>query len=802
MTSRPALQDLAAYCGILPSFTDWRGKPRDTTDDARETLLAAMGLDAATEESAGRALEELRACDRRATPIAILRSDGRVVEARLDNAPSENRNLDCEIALRDPRGEVVRTRARLSIVNHVARIPLPAHVSVSPGYYDAEIHVDGGTAQQALYWFVLAPPPRCVSVAERCGHDRAFGVMLNLYAVRSAQNWGIGDLSDVARVSRRLTEYGAQFVGLSPLHATANRGDGISPYYPSSRLFFNWIYLDVEAVPETKTCREATQLLEAAEFRAAVDRCRGSDRVEHAEILRLKRRVLRAVHAEFRRLDPTAPRRLAFTDYCRRKGDDLDAHATYEALAEMLSSDGAREPDWRRWPVGYQERGSRETREFTDRHANDVDFHRWLQFELDRQIAAADDGLGLGLFCDLAVGTAPGGAEVWADRATFAEGVVLGAPPDDYADEGQSWGSVPLLPRHLRATRYHHLRRLLSANFRHTGALRIDHAMGLVRQFWVPETHSAAHGAYVAFPAEEVFAVLAIESSRARSVVIAEDLGTVPDGFRDDLVRRGCLRTQVVYFERNHTGEFRPPEEYAADALATINTHDLPPLRGFWSGIDLRLRDHAHALDRGISLTDALARREHEKAALIRRLVACGASLGDPPSPLDLCAGGARMLAASPARLVAVGLDDLGEEEIPVNVPGLVTTQVPLWARRMRLAATDILDSPTVRALIEDTVERMGPSDSPVALPIDGCLDLHTFRPSEIGSLIPDYLAECRKRGIREVRIVHGKGHGDLRRGVEAVLARTPGVVEWRTGHADEGAWGATIVTLATGDRS
>jgi 4-alpha-glucanotransferase len=801
LTARPALQDLAAYCGILPSFIDWRGNARVTTDETREALLAAMRIDASTEEAARLALEELRSCDRATMPIGILRAGTNLLEARLD-VPHGGGEHDCEIVLRDPRGEGLRTRARISLAADTARVVLPRDVLVPPGYYDAEVRVDTASPQRDFAWFVLAPPARCASVVERCGRDRAFGVMLNLYSVRSEENWGIGDLSDVSRVSRRLAERGARFVGLSPLHATANRGSGISPYCPSSRLFFNWIYLDVEAVPEIATCREARRLLEATDFRTALDRCRSRDRVNHAEIVGLKRRVLVALHAEFCQLDPRAPQRLAFAAYCKRKGEDLDAHATYEALAETLSPEGPEAPDWRRWPVEYRDRGSRATRELAGRRAEHVDFYRWLQFELDRQLATADDGLSLGLFCDLAVGTAPGGAEVWGNRDAFAEGVVLGAPPDDYSDEGQSWGSVPLLPRHLRATRYRHLRRLLSANFRHTGALRIDHAMGLVRQFWVREGRAAAQGAYVAFPAEEMFAVLAIESSRAGSVVVAEDLGTVPDGFRDELFHRGCLRTQVLYFERLDTGEFRPPEEYAADALATINTHDLPPLRGFWSGVDLRLRDAACALDRGVTLPDALARREHEKAALLRRFEACGDSLGDAPSALDLCAAGARMLAASPAKLVAVGLDDLGEEETPVNVPGLVSASVPLWVRRMQLAATGILDSPAVRVLIEDTVARMDGADSPVSVPIDGCLDLHTFRPRDIGTLIPDYLAECRRLGIHEVRIVHGKGRGDLRRGVEAVLARTPGIVEWRTGHADEGAWGTTIVTLASSDRS
>jgi len=801
VTLRPALRELASYCGILPSFMDWRGVRREATDDARVRLLSAMRIDAGSEKEAIHALEKLRA-EEEATPgVAILRPSEAIIEGPLRRPGQIGDGVHpCEIALADPRGEIGQARTLARVEGSTARVTVPPDLAVSPGYYDAEIRIEAAATHTQVRWFVLAPPARCPSVPQRCGHERALGVMVNLYALRSATNWGIGNLSDVAGISRRLAERGTRFVGLSPLHATTNRGHGVSPYCPASRLFFNWIYLDVEAVPELASCAQARATLETAEARAALARWRSADRVDHAQIAELKRRVLLEIHSEFCRLAPTSPRRLAYVEYCRRKGEDIEAHAGYEALAETLSAVTGEEPDWRRWPLAYRDRTSAETREFLQANGEKVDFYRWLQFEVDRQLSAADDGLALGLFCDLAVGTAPGGAEVWANRAAFAEGVELGAPPDDYSDEGQRWGVAPLLPLHLRSTRYRHLRRLLSANFQHAGALRIDHAMGMVRQFWVPEGRSAIDGAYVAFPSEEMFAVLAIESLRAGAVVVAEDLGTVPEGFREELARRGCLRTQLLYFERDSSGEFRPPSAYVAESLATINNHDLPPLRGYWSGVDLRLRAAAGALDDDVTLNDALAQREEAKAALVRRLEADGAPIEGPSLGLALCRAGALMLAASPARAVAISLDDLGEEELPVNVPGLLSSDVPLWTRRMQTNVEEILDKQAARELLEDTVERMDADASKLELPIDGCLDLHTFPPSEIGRLIPDYLAECRKRGLREVRIVHGKGRGNLRRGVEAVLARTPGIAGWRTAHADEGSWGAILVTLVSGE--
>src|SRR5512139_1214355 len=202
MTSRPALHELAAYCGILPCFVDWRGNPRDTTDEARETLLAAMRLDAGTEESARRALDELRTRDDTSTEVAILSAAERVVEGRLPGRLHGSGEQGGEIVLRDAGGEVVRARTRMSIENGTARVAVPPDVALPPGYYDAELSIDDDRARNPHAWFVLAPPASCVSVAQRCGRDRAFGVMLNLYSVRSRENWGIGDLSDVARVSR------------------------------------------------------------------------------------------------------------------------------------------------------------------------------------------------------------------------------------------------------------------------------------------------------------------------------------------------------------------------------------------------------------------------------------------------------------------------------------------------------------------------------------------------------------------------------------------------------------------------
>ena len=515
---------------------------------------------------------------------------------------------------------------------------------------------------------------------------------------------------------------------------------------------------------------------------------RGASRLDHGRVLELKLSVLEAAHRARSR-----PERREAEAYIAREGEDLERFAMYETLAAELSRESLGEPDWRAWPAEYRDPSSRSTRELAARLAERVDLHRWLQFELDRQLTAAGEPLPLGLLLDLAVGTAPGGAETWAHRDAFASGIELGCPPDDYSSTGQRWGLAPLLPRALRRSGYRHLRRIFAASLRHAGALRVDHAMGLVRQFWVPAGEPAARGGYVALPAAETLAVLAIESARAGAVIVAEDLGTVPEGFRAELARRGCLRTQVLYFERDRDGAFRASEGYSTDAFVAANNHDLPPLAGFGAGVDLRARAAAGLLPAGHTLEEALRDREDAEAALRRRLAEEGLARADGAATASLTEMTTRFLVRTPAALVGVALDDLGGEREPVNVPNLVSTNAAPWTRRMRRSYEEILaDARNAKLLVESAASVRDPA----VVPIDGCLDLHTFNPRDIASLLADYVEECRRLGLGEIRIVHGKGSGALRRTVEALLPRIPGVAAWRAARAEEGGWGATIATL------
>ncbi|MEU8571156.1 4-alpha-glucanotransferase, partial [Streptomyces pathocidini] len=403
---------------------------------------------------------------------------------------------------------------------------------------------------------------------------RTHGFLVQLYSLLSARSWGMGDLGDLADLAawsgRTL---GAGFVQLNPLHA-AVPGDlthptDPSPYRPSSRRFPDPVHLCVEDVPEyaylegTARARAGELLAEAAELREAV--LRKDALIDRDAVWRLKREVLELVRAV-----PLGPgRRAAYCDFLAEQGPALDDHATWCALAEVHG------PDWHNWPAGLRDPCSSPTARARGELLDRVDFHSWLAWLTDSQLAAAqraarDAGMGIGLVHDLAVGVHPGGADTWAQQEAFAAGMSVGAPPDAFNSRGQDWGLPPWRPDALAAAAYAPYRELLRGLLRHAGALRIDHVMGLFRLWWVPKGQEPTRGTYVRYDAEAMLGVLALEAHRAGAAVIGEDLGTVEPGVREALAGRGLLGTSVLWFERDWDGAADSATPEAMDCLARL----------------------------------------------------------------------------------------------------------------------------------------------------------------------------------------------------------------------------------------
>jgi len=496
---------------------------------------------------------------------------------------------------------------------------------------------------------------------------RTWGVTMQVPTTRSSSSWGIGDLGDVREVARWLGGLGAGALGLSPLHApTPVLPIQKSPYYPSSRRWRTPLAIRIEDVPGAATVAEVASMAEAAE------RLRREPVVDRDHVWDLKRTALEAIWS--------ARGEVVDHDLARWRdgmGDSLEGWARFCALAEVHGA------GWSGWPAELQDPTSSAVASAAEELADRVAFHAWLQHVLERQLEAAQ-APGVRLIQDLAIGVDPDGADAWQLQDMLALGASVGAPPDDFSRDGQSWGLPPFIPWKLREAGYRPFAELLRASMADGGGLRVDHVMGLSRLFWIPPGASPVDGTYVRFAGREMLDVLAMESARARAVVVGEDLGTVEPAFREELHDTKVLSTRLVWFEDDL------PTEYPEEALAMVTTHDLPTIAGVWTGADeAELRD----LERP-SPEDAAARVVQR----LHRLV----DLPDGAATTDVACALHQRLAESPARLVLGTLEDACGVDRRPNVPG-TTDERPNWS--MSLPVT--IDQIEADAGVVDVVEAL-----------------------------------------------------------------------------------------------
>jgi 4-alpha-glucanotransferase len=547
-------------------------------------------------------------------------------------------------------------------------------------------------------------------IASRCfipawlTHGRAWGVTCQLYGLRSARNHGIGDFEDLAILAEHVAASGGDFIGVNPLHAlfTADP-ERCSPFSPSNRCFLNPLYIAVDRLqgadgllpPETLDRRQL-----------------GDDaQVDYSAVARFKLGALRSVWRQCG-ADPlrwTLASRAAFEKFVEEGGEALHSHCLFEAISHAMVAAGA-SPGWTDWPVAYRHPGAPEVANFAKRRAEDVRFHQWLQWIADAQLKAAAEraraaGMRIGLYLDFAVGTAPDGSATWSDRELVVSEASIGAPPDEIFWRGQDWGLAPMSPAALRARDLRPYRDVLRIASRHAGAIRIDHAMSVQRLFWIPHGMAPTEGCFVRYPMADMLRVLAEVSAARRAIVIGEDLGTVPAGFRDTLGAISILSYRLLYFERSRGG-FRAAGSYIRDALVAASTHDLPPLASWWSGHDIALFRSLGILD------DATAElRRAQRIADRRRLVArlrkdvpdwAAVASGDPENTLtpELAAAIHAFLAATPSRLLALQYEDLCGSDVPVNVAG-TWQEYPNWRVRAPVAVEHAVKAPLWTAVIE-----------------------------------------------------------------------------------------------------
>ena len=510
------------------------------------------------------------------------------------------------------------------------------------------IPIDGGPAT-----LLIVRPRRCHRPP-----TRAAGLAVQLYAARSESSWGIGDLRDLRTVGRWATSNGIDLVATSPLHAPSPaEHPQASPYYPSSRRYLNPLHISIDDVPGAADDPEVREIGDRAKALNA-DR-----RIDRAAVWSCKRNALE------RLFDELPAQMLDEIERFRMKGgDDLERWATFCVINE--SHPGT----WRDWPTELRHPDGPGVGRFAAAHADRLRFHVWLQWLADSQLRAAADASPL--ISDLAVGVDPGGADAWIDQDLLALDARVGAPPDDFSADGQDWGLPPYIPHALHGSRYETFAQNVRANMRHGGGLRIDHVLGLFRLFWVPEGGRPVEGAYVRSHAEEMLAVLAIESTRAGSFVVGEDLGTVEEGVRDDLREAGILGTRLVYFED------RPPSDWPTEVLGAVTTHDLPTVSGIWTGADADARAEA-----GLPSEDHSGSR-----AALERLAPAGETAE------QVVVATHRALAQSPAEVIYGTIDDVLVVDERPNMPG-TTDEWPNWSIALPTMIDDLVSAPAPETL-------------------------------------------------------------------------------------------------------
>lgn len=659
----PRLRAAAAH-GIELEYIDIWGRTHQTPDDVLEAIVQAT-LQATGAEDGPRPLP----------PAVVVREDGGFVPLRVP--PDESGTIKLEIQWE--QGDIEHHwfwLPELAMEDGARMAPLPGNLRL--GYHRLCVYRVKEPELETIAQAHLIVCPRRAKPFD----GRVAGVAVSLYGLRSGRDWGCGDFTDLKAAIDSFARAGAAFLALNPLHAIPNRQPyNTSPYLPQCSLYRNFLYLDVEKTGGVTL---------SGEERAEIEALRATEFVEYERVAVLKLGALRRVFEAF-------PGTAEFDAYVAEQGASLHDFAVYCALdAEMHR----RDPNiwlWTDWPQEYRDARSAAVEDFAREHERDVLFYKFLQWQIDRQLAEAQAhalaaGMKIGIYHDLALATDRYGADLWANGDFYVKGARVGSPPDDFSPNGQDWAFPPPNKDAHRRNGYRLFAQSIRNNARHGGALRIDHVMRFFRLYWIPDGMPATRGAYVRDYSSDLLGVLALESVRGNFLVIGEDLGTVTGEVRQALYEAGILSYKLFWFERDGAGNFRRPEEYPAHAVVSTTTHDLPTLAGFASGRDIDARREAGIVDEE-AYRQQRAARESEVARLNTVLQETGFA-GDPLG----------FLLATPCALAVINQEDLTGEEYQQNLPGS-TWQYPNWRRKMKVPVEEFGG---IEARLKEAIERSG----------------------------------------------------------------------------------------------
>jgi 4-alpha-glucanotransferase len=637
------VRSLARANDIAPDYQDARGETVQVADDVLSDLLAAIGV--STKDDSG-AREPASALP----PVLVVTSlDGAV------NVPvpqiEPGTDVAWRLALEDGPSSEGRSRVASDATLSLGRVP--------HGYHRLGL---AGTDHDTV---LIVTPGSCWLPPGLSRDERWSGMSLQLYLLRSQPNFGIGDFGDLKRLAPVAGRQGCDVIGVNPLHQMfLDAPELASPYSPASRYLLNILYIDLAALPEWPSAA-VQKIVTTPVFAAKLEQCRAAPLVDYGAVTDMKLAVLRAAFGVFE-ATATPERRAALDAFVTAAGPRLRNASRFQILRSSLGPDSAA------WPDDYRDAASDTVDRLAERHSGEVDFLNWTQWIADTHLADAQDactnaGMRIGLYRDLAVGCDRSGAETWSEPRAFLRSVSVGAPPDILNPAGQNWGLPPFNPAALRAQAYGPFRDLVRANMRHAGGLRIDHVMGLRRLYCIPDGRSSTEGAYIAYPLDDMLGIIALESQRNQCIVVGEDLGTVPPGFRERLTEANILSYRVVMFEQQDDG-FISPDDYPLKALAVAGSHDMATLSGWLAGSDIDLKER-------LGLYPSHDEAERQRADRARELTGLLQVLSGHDRPLEpeqFASLMHRFLGWTRSILAVAQLDDLIGEAEPVNVPGTV----------------------------------------------------------------------------------------------------------------------------------
>ncbi|AKE08417.1 4-alpha-glucanotransferase [Serratia liquefaciens] len=687
---RKVIDQAAAQAGIAADYINAHGQQQAIAEDTKRRLLDAMGRSASPQEAA-------------VTPLPAVKVFYQGAPVALPLAGSGEYQWTL---LREDGG---RQQGRAS-----ARKTFTLPAELPTGYHQLTLT----QGEQQWQCRLIVAPKRCFEPDALLTGKKLWGACVQLYTLRSDRNWGIGDFGDLRQMVEQVGERGGAFVGLNPIHSLypANP-ESASPYSPSSRRWLNVIYIDVNAVEDFQRNEAAQQWWLKPATQKKLAEARASDRVDYGKVTQLKLAALQLAFPLFQARKAADSQRQAFEQFVIDGGESLYQQAAFDALHAHLAAADDSLWGWPAWPEEYQQGDSAAVKQFCQQQQEQVQFYLWLQWLAASQFAdcfrqSQQQQMPIGLYRDLAVGVAEGGAETWCERELYCLKASVGAPPDILGPLGQNWGLPPMDPHVMAACGYQPFIDLLRANMTSCGALRIDHVMALLRLWWIPYGETAVHGAYVKYPVDDLLAVLALESQRHRCMVIGEDLGTVPVEIVGKLRDSGVYSYKVLYFERDGENHFRAPQAYPVQAMATITTHDLPTLRGYWQSGDLKLGNKLGLYPDAEILKELFADRERAKQGLLDGLHHYGCvpqKVGKKAALLNMSPllnrGLQRYVADSASALLGLQPEDWLDMADPVNIPG-TSDQYPNWRRKLTKTLEEMFADQQVNRLLKDLDKR------------------------------------------------------------------------------------------------